>query len=89
MRICRCHLRDQIILMSGERQIVEVHPFAFPLVSNTMATSADFASASAEERSVPASNCTFAPGAFARIAFKGEVGNHICCCHAFCPCPGA
>ena len=33
MRVRSGYLRDQIILMFGKRQAVEVHPFTFPLIS--------------------------------------------------------
>ena len=53
-----------------------------------MATSALFARAAAESKFVPASNSTFAFGAFARMAFNGEVGNHTGCPHTVARFPG-
>src|SRR6201996_6966915 len=53
-----------------------------------MATSDFLASAAADAGFAPESNSTFAPGAWAQIAFKGEVGNHTCACHGAAGRPG-
>src|SRR5664279_5693275 len=53
-----------------------------------MATSAVFAKAAAEAGSVPGSYWTFARGAAARMAFKGDVGNQMGSSHAVLPFPG-
>src|ERR1019366_1265132 len=53
-----------------------------------MATSAIFAKAAAEAGSVPGSYWTFACGAAARMAFKGDVGNQMGSSHAVLPFPG-
>src|SRR5580692_12206805 len=33
MWICGCDSSDQIVLVLGKREVIEIHPFAFPLVS--------------------------------------------------------
>src|SRR6202030_4657967 len=53
-----------------------------------MATWADLARAAATAGSEPESNCTFAPGALARIDFNGDVGNHTWACQYVLPLPG-
>src|SRR6201999_928925 len=73
---------------SGRERLGRSVPSLIHSYANTIATSHFAASAAAAAGSAPESKATWAPGAAARTAFRGEVGNHTCDCQGWAGSPG-